>query len=98
VVAAPGIRVEEIVAGLVLRRTRFRGARGAIVKALGVSPHFELRLDRLGARVWRLIDGKRTVGQILAQLRRDLPDEEELGPRLGQLIGRLAGHHFVALN
>ena len=56
-----------------------------------------IRLDRPGSVAWRLMDGRRRVGEIAAAMRRELGDEvEPVEERVGQLIRLLRRDDLVA--
>jgi hypothetical protein len=80
-----------------VRRRRPGKIRPAILRLFGIPPHFTIHLDTLGSNVWRLIDGKRTVGEIRAELERQHPDEPDLAGRLGIFLGAMVSRGFVKL-
>ncbi len=56
-----------------------------------------IRLDRPGSVAWRLMDGRRRVGEMAAAMRRELGDEvEPVEERVGQLIRLLRRDDLVA--
>lgn len=84
-------------AGTALRRRRFAGLRAGLARMSGVSPFRILRLDPLSSEAWSLMDGRRTVGEVLGSLQRAHPGEDDLGPRLGRLVGLLVSNGFLRL-
>ncbi|MCU0289479.1 MAG: PqqD family protein [Acidobacteria bacterium] len=65
---------------------------------LGKSEFVRLYLDNNGARVWDLIDGKRTVGQI-CDLLQEQPGEklEQIEQRVSCFMGMLKRNNFITL-
>lgn len=91
-------RMEEGADGrITVRRRRFGAVKARLVGAAGVPPDLTIHLDPLGSAAWRLIDGRRTVGEINAELHRSHPGEAELGPRLGKFLGAMVSNGFVRL-
>ncbi|HEX2066294.1 MAG TPA: PqqD family protein [Candidatus Thermoplasmatota archaeon] len=82
---------------IVLVRRRFGPARRRLLRAFRVEPDLTVRLDALGSAVWGLIDGRRTVAQIKAELDVRFPDEEELASRLGRFLGAMVSRGLVRL-
>jgi hypothetical protein len=91
--------VETLVEGgrTVLRRERFGPIGRAFLRLVRQPSAFTIRLDRLASRAWSLFDGKRTVGEVRAMLQAEFPDEPDIGPRLGRLVGTLVSHQMVRL-
>lgn len=98
-VAEPAdVAVEEDAHGrLTLRRRRFGPVRGRLVGMFGASPDFTIRLDALGTAAWRLMDGRRTVGEIRHALGVQFPHEADITVRLGKFLGTLVSHQMVQL-
>lgn len=97
-VPADGVVATADADGLVtVRRRRFGAVRAVIGKPFGVAPEFTVRLDRLASQAWGLLDGKRTIGEVHAELARRLPDEKDLPARLGKFLGTMASHRMVEL-
>lgn len=95
---APDVRASTDERGLVtVRRRRFGPVRGLLARAAGVSPEFTVKLDALGSEAWRLLDGRRTVGEVHAELVRRLPGEKDLAARLGKFLSAMASHAMVRL-
>jgi hypothetical protein len=82
---------------LTLRRRRFGAVRGALVGLAGVPRDFTVHLDGLGSAAWRLVDGRRTVGEVRAELQRSHPQEPDLPARLGKFLGTMASHGMLRL-
>lgn len=56
-----------------------------------------LRLDDLGSYAWRMLDGRRTVGQVVDLMRERFGDSvEPAAQRLGQLIRAMHREGLVA--
>lgn len=99
-VAAPaeGVVAEADAHGLVtVRRRRFGAVRGAVGKAFGVPAEFTVRLDALGSEAWGLLDGRRTIGEVHAELARRRPGEKDLPTRLGKFLSAMLSHKMVDL-
>lgn len=82
---------------LTLRRRRFGAVKAKLVGAAGVPADLTVHLDPLGTAAWQLIDGRRRVGDIRAELGRTHPGEPDLGPRLGKFLGAMVSNGFVRL-
>jgi hypothetical protein len=55
-----------------------------------------IRLDELGGRVWLLLDGQRSVGEVADQLRKEFGDEvEPAEERAGEMVRRLHSEELV---
>lgn len=66
-----------------IRVPKFRSKIGRkFCKMLGKDPEFVVNLDEKGTIVWKLCDGNHTVEEILKELERNFPKEEELDKRL----------------
>jgi hypothetical protein len=98
-VAAEGVAAEEdAVSGrLTVRRRRFGAVRARMAAAAGVPADLTVHLDPLGSAAWRLLDGRRTVGEVRAELARLHPGESDIGPRLGKFLGTMVSNGFVEL-
>lgn len=96
---AEGVSVEEDPASgrLTVRRRRFGALRARMAAAAGVPADFTVHLDPLGSAAWRLLDGRRTVGEVRAELARLHPDERDIGPRLGKFVGTMVSNGFIEL-
>jgi hypothetical protein len=96
-------RVEEVRAEqgadgrITLRRRRFGAVKAKLVAAAGVPADLTVHLDPLGTSAWLLIDGRRTVAEIRAELGKAHPNEADLGPRLGKFLGAMVSNGFVRL-
>lgn len=80
-----------------VRRRRFGAVRSRLVGLVGEPAEFTVKLDPLGSAAWRLIDGRRTVAEIRAELQRQHPGEADLGARLGRFLGTMVSHEMVRL-
>jgi hypothetical protein len=97
-VPAEGVMADTDAHGhVVLRRRRYGSVRAALAKPFGVPPEFTIRLDALGSEAWGLLDGKRTVGEVHAELVRRRPGEADLAARLGKFLGAMASHKMIDL-
>jgi hypothetical protein len=80
-----------------VRRRRFGAVRARVVGLLGEPADFTVRLDPLGSAAWLLIDGRRTVAEVRAELHKAHPDEADLGARLGKFLGTMVSREMVKL-
>ncbi len=56
-------------------------------------------LDVRGSRIWRLVDGRRTVAEIVWAYRRLYPEDRvQVGERIGRFLLMLKQHGFVEVN
>ena len=85
-------------ARLSLRRLRSGPVRRGILRLFGIPGHYTVHLDPLGAAVWELADGRRTVGDIHAELAKRFPLERDLAPRLGKFVSILVSKGFARLS
>jgi hypothetical protein len=92
-----GVSWEEDAGRVTVRRRRFGAVRARLVGLLGEPADFTIRLDPLGSAAWRLVDGRRTVAEIRAELARLHPDEPDLGQRLGKFLGTMVSHEMLRL-
>lgn len=61
----------------------------------GMSPHIRVRLEEYGTEVWKLIDGHRTVQEIIDLLADYFDNEENYGQRIATYIVQLNKDGFV---
>lgn len=94
---AEDVTIEEEKGRLTLRRRRFGPARAALVGLFGASKDFTVHLDALGTAAWRLLDGRRTVGEVRVELGRLFPQEKDVPARLGKFLSVLVSHQMVRL-
>ncbi len=93
-----GVAAEEGADGrITVRRARFGALRARLVGLVGEPKDLTVHLDSLGSAAWRLVDGRRTVAEIRAELQRLHPDEKDLGPRLGKFLGAMVSHEMIRL-
>jgi len=78
-------------------RRRFGPVRSAMLRAFRIPPTFTVHLDPLGTEVWNLVDGSRTVGDVLRQLEAAYPGEQGLNARLGTFVGAMVSRGFLVL-
>lgn len=82
---------------ITLQKRRFGAVAAKMLAMAKLPPTLDVHLDRLGSRVWSLIDG-RTVADILTVLQQEFPDEEGLPARLGQYLSTMVSNDLVTLN
>lgn len=88
---------EELADGRVaVSKKKFGPAASRLLQALRMPPTLTVKLDTVGSDVWRLMDG-RSVAQILEELRRLHPEEEDLPERLGQYLSTMVSNELVRL-
>ena len=63
----------------------------------GMSPDIHVRLEEHGTAVWELIDGKRTVRQIIEELAEHFDHDENYESRITAYITQLQKDGFVKL-
>nr|WP_302831953.1 PqqD family protein [uncultured Bacteroides sp.] len=63
----------------------------------GMSPDIHVRLEEHGSAVWRLIDGQRTVQEIISLLAEPFKDEENYPSRIATYVMQLQKDGFVQL-
>lgn len=63
----------------------------------GMSPDIRVRLEENGTAVWNLIDGQRTVQEIIALLAEHFPPEEDYASRITTYVMQLQKDGFVKL-
>jgi hypothetical protein len=99
--AAEGVEARVGQGGLVqLKRTwhSAHGMRRLLARALKYEHSARLDLDALGSAYWRLVDGRRTVREVAAELARELSREEvECRKATIQFTRSLVIRHFVDL-
>ncbi len=61
------------------------------------SRYLHITLEKYGSCVWTLIDGERTVEEIIQKVKLAFPDEEDLEARVSLYIGQLHRDGFVKL-
>lgn len=82
---------------LLAPRFKNRWVRKFVLK-MGKSEFVRLYLDNNGARVWNLIDGKRTVGDISNLLQEQAGEKlEQAEQRVACFMGMLIRNDFVTL-
>lgn len=90
---------EELPDGRVaIKKDKFSGVAAGMLKAFKVPPTLSVKLDPVGSDAWRLMDGSRTVGQVLQELRRRHPDEEDLPRRLSEYLSTMVSNGLVELD
>ncbi len=80
-----------------VHKSKFGPAGSRMLKAFRVKPTLTVKLDALGSEVWQLLDGRRRVADVLAELRRRHPDEEDLPARLGKFLSTMVSNDLVRL-
>ena len=63
----------------------------------GMSPDIHVRLEEHGTAVWNLIDGHRTVREIISLLARHFGEEENYIPRVTAYVMQLRKDGFIQL-
>jgi len=63
----------------------------------GMSPIIRVKLEEHGTAVWQLIDGKRSVSEILSQLAGHFKDEENYATRVTTYVMQLRKDGFILL-
>lgn len=63
----------------------------------GMSPDIRVRLEEHGTAVWKLIDGQRTVQEIISLLAEHFPSEEDYASRITKYVMQLQKDGFVKL-
>ena len=67
-----------------------------IGKQLGKSETIKIQLDEKGSRIWKLIDGKRTVEEIGRFEKKDVNEtNQQAYKRLAEFLGILVRNHFI---
>ena len=79
-----------------VEKRKFGTAASKLLGAFKIPPTITIKLDAIGSDVWRLLDG-RTVGEILQELQRRYPDEDDLPARLGQYLSTMVSNELIAL-
>ncbi len=85
---------------VILRRPvpKGRGVRGLLERAAAFLSSPTIKLDETGSRVWRLMDGSRTVAQIAGELAAGGSlDGEGAGERIALFVHQLARHGMLRL-
>ena len=60
-----------------------------------MSPHIRVNLEEYGTAVWSLIDGNRTVGEIIEQMASHFSDDENYQQRVMSYIVQLQKDGFI---
>lgn len=63
----------------------------------GMSPDIHVKLEEHGTAVWSLIDGQRTVREIISLLASHFGDEEDYIPRVTAYVMQLRKDEFIQL-
>lgn len=80
-----------------VEKRKFGAAGSRLLRAFRVRDTLTVRLDPLGSEVWGLLDGRRTVADVLALLQEAHPDEDDLATRLGTFLGTMVSNDLVRL-
>jgi hypothetical protein len=85
--------------GVVLLMPRYPTFFGRLVgKVLHRSSNIRVKLDELGSETWRLIDGRRTIREIGAEMQEKSGDTaESIYPRLVEFLNILHRNRFIVL-
>ncbi len=81
-----------------VHRQKFGRFGTFLLRMVRIKPHVTLRLDAVGSAAWELMDGERTVEDILPLLEAQFPEEGRLDERLAVYLSRLVRSGVVALN
>ncbi len=81
-----------------ITKRKFGAAASKLLAAFKVPPTLTLKLDGLGSEAWKLMDGKRTVGDVASALLAAHPDESDVPARLGQYLSTLVSNDLVRLD
>ena len=84
-----GSRVEDSGLTTLLRPKFVRGPFARWLQPRLRRPHYNVRLDATGSRVWALIDGERSVEAILEGLRAEVGELDQDLDRLARFLGEL---------
>lgn len=63
----------------------------------GMSPDIHVRLEEHGSAVWNLIDGQRTVQEIISLLAGHFHPDEDYAPRVTTYVMQLQKEEFIKL-
>lgn len=63
----------------------------------GMSPDIHVRLEEHGTAVWNLIDGQRTVQEIISLLATHFPPDENYAARVATYVTQLQKDGFIKL-
>lgn len=93
-----GTRHSEKEDGTVAVFIEWKGFFPRLAQKLFKKPRFtETKLDNYGSAVWKLIDGKRNVGEISEALKSEFPDMEYPLERTIKFLEILKEHHLIQL-
>lgn len=95
--AGDAVATTDALGRVTVRRRRFGPVRAVLARPFGVPAEFTVHLDGLGSEAWGLLDGRRTVGEVHAELARRRPGEKDLAARLGKFLSAMASHRLVRL-
>ena len=97
-VRSPHVTTEWREEGAVLSFPRFRHAwMRRFLLPKGMSSHIHVSLEEHGTAVWRMIDGRRTVQEIIDALGTHFQDAKEYPSRVTMYIMQLRKDGFVRL-
>lgn len=83
---------------VILSFPRFRHAwMSRYLLPKGMSKEIHVRLEEHGAAIWELIDGKRTVGEIIEKLAEHFHQEAGYELRVSTYLSRLQKDGFIKL-
>ena len=80
---------------LVLPRFRQKWMQRWLFK--GISPYVRVQLEEHGTAVWKLIDGKRTVGEIITLLASHFEGETDYESRITTYLMRMQKDRLIRL-
>jgi hypothetical protein len=90
---------QEVAGQVVVERPRpsERGLRGVGDRVSYLLSMRKIRLDERGSFLWHLVDGERSVAEVVEAMRREFGDEvEPAEERVGQLIRQLRRERLLA--
>ena len=85
---------------VVILRPKFgRGVVGRWLASCLADPHYRIRLDKIGAFVWKACDGNTTLRMIAQGMRSNFgPDVEPAERRLAQFVARMLRSKVLELD
>lgn len=82
----------------VLAFPRFKTERmRRLMKPFGLSPYIHVCLEEHGSAVWRLIDGRRSVRELIDLLAVRFPEDETYASRISAYLMQLQKDGFIRL-
>jgi hypothetical protein len=69
-----------------------------VCKILKKDNTFNARMDDIGSLVWQFIDGRKTVQEVLNQLKKQFPDQKNIDQRLIFFLQQMHHLNYLTLN